>query len=50
MDVFSLIKQARENGCSDLHITAGTAVAVRKYGELFMLDQVPTLEESEVST
>ncbi|SEP98794.1 twitching motility protein PilT [Lachnospiraceae bacterium RM5] len=47
MDVFSLIKQARENGCSDLHITAGTAVAVRKYGELFMLDQVPTLEESE---
>ena len=47
MDVFSLIKQARENGCSDLHITAGTAIAVRKYGELFMLDQVPTLEESE---
>lgn len=47
MQLSELIKEARENNCSDLHITAGTAVAVRRYGVLHMLDEVPTLEESE---
>ena len=46
MDVFELIKKTREKGCSDLHITAGTAIAVRRYGELSMLDDKPTLQES----
>ena len=43
-----LLAQARQDHCSDIHITAGTATAVRRYGELKILtDQVPTLEESE---
>lgn len=48
MDLFELIADARDSKCSDLHITAGTAVAVRKYGVLHILeDYIPTLEESE---
>ena len=43
-----LLAQARQDNCSDVHITAGTAIALRRYGELIILtDQVPTLEESE---
>ena len=42
-----LIDEAREKKCSDLHITAGTAIAMRRYGVLHMLNEVPTLEESE---
>ena len=43
-----LLEQARRDNCSDVHITAGTAIALRRYGELMILsDQVPTLEESE---
>ena len=43
-----LLAQARQDNCSDVHITAGTAIALRRYGELMILtDQVPTLEESE---
>ena len=38
MELKELIKYARDNRCSDLHITAGEAVAVRKYGELELLD------------
>ena len=33
MELKELIKYARDNRCSDLHITAGEAVAVRKYLE-----------------
>lgn len=47
MDLNVLIDEARKQKCSDLHITAGTAVAVRRYGVLYMLDEKPTLEESE---
>jgi len=41
MELKELIKYARDNKCSDLHITAGEAVAVRKYGELELLDITP---------
>ena len=47
MELKELITRAREKDCSDLHITAGEAVAVRKYGELKLLDIVPTIEEAE---
>ena len=48
MDFEKLLLDARKENCSDIHITAGTAVAVRKYGELMILkDDIPTLKESE---
>ena len=47
MELKELIKYARDNKCSDLHITAGEAVAVRKYGELELLDITPSIEETE---
>ena len=47
MELKELIKYARDNKCSDLHITAGEAVAVRKYGELQLLDITPSIEEAE---
>ncbi|MGN0437312.1 MAG: type IV pilus twitching motility protein PilT [Lachnospiraceae bacterium] len=46
MDFNSLIEYAKSEGCSDVHITAGTALAVRKYGKLKMLENVPTAQES----
>lgn len=47
-DLNSLIKMARDNDCSDIHITAGTAIALRKYGELVILrDSIPSLLESQ---
>ena len=47
MDFNSLIEYAKNEGCSDVHITVGTSIAVRKFGKLKMLEQVPTAEESE---
>ncbi len=51
MDVKQLFNMARAKGCSDLHITAGTALAIRRYGELIMLededDYIPTIKEAE---
>ena len=51
MELSELIKYARDMDCSDLHITAGTAIAVRRYGELKILegknDYKPTLLEAE---
>lgn len=42
----NLIQYAKMEDCSDVHITVGTAVCVRKYGKLIMLDEVPTGQES----
>ena len=42
-----LIRYARSQNCSDVHITAGTDLAVRHYGKLEMLSPIPTAEESE---
>ena len=51
MDVKELFRMARAKDCSDLHITAGTALAIRRYGELMMLedenDYIPTIKEAE---
>lgn len=51
MDLNQLIENARKMDCSDLHITAGTAIAVRKYGDLKILeaedDYKPSLLEAE---
>ena len=51
MEINDLLTMARKNNCSDLHITSGTALAVRRYGVLHILngedDFIPTLNESE---
>lgn len=41
-----LMDYAIENECSDVHITVGTNLAVRRYGVLHILDERPTAEES----
>ncbi len=47
MRLNELINQAKMDGCSDVHITVGTDLAVRKFGVLKMLEPVPAPEESE---
>ena len=41
-----LMDYAVEQDCSDVHITVGTNLAVRRYGVLHILDERPTAEES----
>ncbi|MBP5186773.1 MAG: PilT/PilU family type 4a pilus ATPase [Clostridiales bacterium] len=41
-----LMDYAIEQDCSDVHITVGTNLAVRRYGVLHILDERPTAEES----
>ena len=41
-----LVQYARENECSDIHITVGTNLAIRRFGTLMILDDVPTADES----
>ena len=41
-----LMDYAIEQDCSDVHITVGTNLAVRKYGTLHILDERPSAEES----
>lgn len=42
-----LIERAQRDQCSDVHITVGTALAVRRFGVLHVLEnEVPTAEES----
>lgn len=47
MEFMDLIDYARTEGCSDVHITVGTAIAIRKYGKLEMLDPIPSAAESQ---
>ncbi|MBQ8147561.1 MAG: type IV pilus twitching motility protein PilT [Lachnospiraceae bacterium] len=47
MNFDELISYAKQEGCSDVHITVGTALAIRQFGKLKMLDPVPTAEESK---
>ncbi len=42
-----LIARAKEEDCSDVHITVGTSIAFRKYGKLEMLTPVPSAKESQ---
>lgn len=46
MDLNQFIKDARADRCSDIHITAGTEVAVRRFGQLKILNVRPSLEEA----
>lgn len=47
MDILDILNTARENECSDIHITAGTDIALRRFGHLKFLKEVPTIRESE---
>lgn len=47
MNFIELIEYAREQKCSDVHITVGTPIALRRYGKLEVLKDVPTAEESK---
>lgn len=46
MNFEELVAYAKERSCSDIHITVGTNVAIRRYGTLEILDPAPTAEES----
>lgn len=46
MNFNELIDYAKKEGCSDIHITVGTALAVRQFGKLRILDPVPSADES----
>ncbi len=46
MTIEELMDYALEQDCSDVHITVGTNLAVRRYGVLHILDVCPTAEES----
>lgn len=46
MNFEELVAYAKENECSDIHITVGTALAVRRFGELQILEPAPSAEES----
>ena len=41
-----LMDYAVSKDCSDVHITVGTNLAVRRYGELYILEDKPAAEES----
>lgn len=51
MDIYELLMKARADECSDIHITAGTPIATRRFGTLYIQngpgDYVPTLVEAE---
>lgn len=47
MNFDELINYAKAEECSDVHITVGTSIAIRKFGELKMLEPVPTAEQSQ---
>ena len=46
MTLHELMDYAIKEECSDVHITVGTNLAVRRYGTLHILDDKPTAEES----
>ncbi len=46
MDFKELVEYAKNSDCSDIHITVGTNVAIRRYGTLEILEPAPSAEES----
>lgn len=46
MEFDELLKYAKETKCSDIHITVGTSLAVRRFEKLEMLEPIPSPEES----
>lgn len=47
MTIEELMDYAVSHNCSDVHITQGTNLAVRRFGMLHILDEIPTAEESQ---
>lgn len=47
MDFSEIMEYARKNDCSDIHLTVGTATAMRRFGKLELLDPVPPAKEVE---
>ncbi len=47
MDFLQLMDYARRNNCSDIHLTVGTHTAVRRFGELELLEPIPDPLEME---
>ena len=47
MNFEELVAYAKERNCSDIHITVGTNIAIRRYGTLEILDPAPTAQESK---
>ena len=46
MDFKELVEYAKKNECSDIHITVGTNLAIRRFGTLQILEPAPSAEES----
>lgn len=46
MNFRELIEFAKRQTCSDVHITVGTAIALRRFGKLEMLEPVPSAQQS----
>ncbi len=46
MTFAELIDKCKREGCSDVHITVGTAIAQRRFGKLEIISPVPTAQES----
>ena len=42
-----LLEMATDINCSDIHITVGTSLALRRYGELRILEPAPSAKESK---
>ena len=47
MNFYELLSYARRNTCSDIHLTVGTHTAVRRFGELELLEPIPDPQEVE---
>ena len=50
MNFEELVEYAKRNKCSDIHITVGTNLAIRRYGSLEILEPAPTAEEYAFTT
>ncbi|MBE5882320.1 MAG: type IV pilus twitching motility protein PilT [Lachnospiraceae bacterium] len=47
VEFLKLMDYARRNNCSDIHLTVGTHTAVRRFGELELLEPIPDPKEVE---
>ena len=47
MTFSELLEMATDINCSDIHITVGTSLALRRYGELRILEPAPSAQESK---
>lgn len=46
MNFYELVEHAKREEASDIHITVGTAIALRRFGNLEIMEPAPTAEES----